>query len=138
VTSSSCHNTNSDAHNSWEPKENVTAPALLAAYHEWNPAAVRKLETEQAGCSQSTLSLESKERTARTLLREDKCPLDSKRQTDKCPLESKWQSKALDPDNCAQKGNRCIKEETKTQPEGLPWKVTGFVERLRAVLLQPL
>src|SRR5882672_7387725 len=58
----------SDAHNSWEPKENVTAPALLAAYHERNTAAVRKLETKQADCSQSTLSLESKEQTAKALL----------------------------------------------------------------------
>ena len=66
-----------DAHNSWEPKENVTAPALLAAYHEQNTAAVRKLKMEQADCGQ------------------DKHPLDSKRQTDKHPLESKRQSKAL-------------------------------------------
>ena len=57
----------SDAHNSWEPKENVTAPALLAAYHEQNAAAIRKLEKEQAGCGQSMLSLESKEHTVRTL-----------------------------------------------------------------------
>src|SRR6267142_5511336 len=59
----------SDAHNSWEPKENVTTPALLAAYHERNTAAVRKLETEQADCGQSTSSLESKEQAAKALLR---------------------------------------------------------------------
>jgi len=58
----------SDAHNSWEPKENVTTPALLAAYHERNTAAVRKLETEQADCGQRMLSLESKEQTAKALL----------------------------------------------------------------------
>jgi len=110
----------SDAHNSWEPKENVTTPALLAAYHEQNTAAVRKLETEQADCGQSMSSLESKERTAKALLQEDKRPLDSKRQTDKHPLESKRQSKALDPDNCAWKGSWCIKEETKTQLEVRP------------------
>src|SRR6266850_2141697 len=90
----------SDAHNSWEPKENVTAPALLAAYHEWNTAAARKLETEQADCGQSTSSLGSKEHTARAMPQEGKCPLDPKGQTDKHPLESKRQSKALDPDNC--------------------------------------
>jgi len=106
-----------DAHNSWEPKENVTAPALLAAYHEQNTAAVRKLKMEQADCGQ------------------DKHPLDSKRQTDKHPLESKRQSKALDPDDCAQNGNRRINEETRTQPEVRPRKATGFVERLRAVFL---
>jgi len=129
----------SDAHNSWEPKENVTAPVLLAAYHEQNTAAVRKLETEQADCGQSMLSLASKERTAKALLQqEDKCPLDSKKQTDKCPLESKRQSKALDPDNCTQKGIWCVKEETKTQPAALLRKATGFVQKLRALLLQPL
>jgi len=58
----------SDAHNSWEPKENVTAPALLAAYHEWNTAAVRKLEIEQEDCGQSTSSLESKGQTTKALL----------------------------------------------------------------------
>jgi len=125
----------SDAHNSWEPKENVTAPALLAAYHEWNTGAIRKLEAERADCSQSMSSLESKERTARILLQEDKRPLDPKRQTDKRPLESKRQSKVLDPNNCTQKGNQHAKEETRTQPETLPWKATGFVEKLRAVLL---
>ena len=127
----------SDAHNSWEPKENVTAPALLAAYHEWNTAAVRKLETEQADCGQSTSSLGSKECTAKALLQEDKHPLDSKRQTDEHPLESKGQSKVLDPDNCAQNGNQHSNEGTRTQPEVRPRKVTGFVKRLRAVLLQP-
>src|SRR6266850_7942308 len=107
----------SDAHNSWEPKENVTAPALLAAYHERNTAAVRKLETEQEDCGQRTSSLEPKEHTAKALLQqEDKRPLDSKRQTDKDPLESKRQSKVLDSDDCARNGNRCIDKETKTQP----------------------
>jgi len=71
----------SDAHNSWEPKENVTTPALLAAYHGQNAAVIKRLEAEQAGCSQSKLSLESQECTARALLQEDKCPLEPKRKS---------------------------------------------------------
>src|SRR6266850_2385780 len=127
----------SDTHNSWEPKENVNAPLLLAAYHERNTAAVRKLETEQADCGQRTTSLKPKERTAKALLQlEDKHPLNSKKRTDKRPLESKGQSKALDPDDCAQIRNR--HEETKTQPAAPPRKATGFVQRLRAILLQPV
>jgi len=127
----------SDAHNSWEPKENVTTPALLAAYHEQNTAAVRKLKTGQADGGQRTTSLEPKERTAKALL-EDKHPLDSKKRTDKCPLESKRKSKALDPDDCAQIRNRRNREETNTWPSALPRKTTGFVQRLRAILLQPI
>jgi len=126
----------SDTHNSWEPKENVTAPALLAAYHEQNTVAARKLETEQADCGQSMLSLKSKECTEKALLRqEDKRPLDLKKQTDKCPLESKRQSKVLDPDDCTRNGNWRINEETKTQPGASPRKETGFVQKLRAILL---
>src|SRR6267142_4141786 len=129
----------SDTHNSWEPKENVTAPTLLAAYHERNTAAVRKLETEQADCGQRTLSLDSKRQTAKALLqRQDKRPLDSKGQTDERPLDSKGQSKALNPDNCAQYRNRHVKKETKAQPAVPPRKKTGFVQRLRAILLRPI
>ena len=98
----------------------MTAPVLLTAYYRQNAAAIKKLETEQAGCSQRTSSLESEERTTKALLQEDKRPLDPKRQTDKHPLGSKRQPKALDPDSCAQKGSWRNKEETKTQPEVRP------------------
>src|SRR6266850_3927525 len=113
----------SDAHNSWEPKENVTTPALLAAYHERNTAAVRKLETEQVDCGQRTLSLEPKEQIAKALLQQE---------------ESKGQSKALNSDDCAQRRSRRIKEEAKAQPAVPPRKTTGFVQRLRAILLRPI
>ena len=130
---------NSDTHNSWEPKENVTTPALLAAYHGRNTAAVRKLKTEQADCGQRTSFLEPKECTAKALLQlEDKRPLDSKKQTDKHLLESKRQSKALDPDDRARNGNLHVNKETKTQPGTSSKKTTGFVQRLRAILLRPL
>ena len=131
----------SDAHNSWEPKENVTAPALLAAYHEQNAAVIRKLEMEQAGCSQSTLSLGPKERTTRALPQKDEHPLEPKREPirhfgidSRCHQKTK---EALGPDSCAQNGNQCIQEETKTQPKMMPRKVTGFVQRLRAIFLRP-
>ena len=91
----------SDAHNSWEPKENVNAPTLLAAYHEWNTAAIRKLEEEQVDCGQRTLSLKPEECTARTTPQADKCPLGPKRQTDKCPLGPNGKTKALDTNDCA-------------------------------------
>jgi len=117
----------------------VTAPALLAAYHEQNAAAIKKLEAEQADCGQSTLSLESKECTTRVLPREDKHPLEPKRKSIRhFGINSRHHQKTkevLNPDNCTQNGNWHIKEETKTQPEVLPWKATGFVERLRAILL---
>src|SRR6267142_2495354 len=132
----------SDAHNSWEPKENVNAPALLAAYHEQNTAAIRTLETEQADCGQSTSSLESQERAMRTLPQEEEHPLEPKRKSIRhfgtnyrCHQKTE---EALNPDNCTQKGNRCIKDETKTQPATSPRKATGFVQKLRAILLQPL
>jgi len=128
----------SDAYNSWEPKENVTTPVLLAAYHEQNTAAIRKLKTEQADCSQRMLSLESKGCTAQTSPQATKHPLGPKRQTDKRPLEPKGKSKALDPNNCTQNGNWHIKDETKTQFKTMPIKVTGFVQKLRAILLRPL
>jgi len=131
-----------DAHNSWEPKENVTAPVLLAAYHEWNTAAIRELEAEQADCGQSTSFLKSKEHTARTLPQEDKRPLEPKRKSLRhFGINSRHHQKTkevLDPDNCTQNRSRRIREETKTQPEILPQKATGFVQRLRAILLRPL
>jgi len=117
----------------------VTAPALLAAYHKQNAAVIRKLETEQADCGQSTLSLEPQECTARTLPQEAECPLEPTGKplrhfgiNAKCHQKTK---EALDPDNCAQSGSWCIEERTKTQPEASPRKATGFVQRLRAILL---
>jgi len=49
--------------------------------HKQNTAAIRKLETEQANCGQSTSSLESKERNARHCYNKAGSPLDSKGQT---------------------------------------------------------
>jgi len=102
----------------------------------------RTLETEQADCGQSTLSLESQEHTAMTLPQEDKHPLEPKRKPLRhFEINSRHHQKteeALDPDDCAQKGNRRIKDETKTQPAASPGKATGFVQRLRAILLWPL
>src|SRR6267142_917647 len=46
----------SDAHNSWEPKEAINAPVLLAAFYGRNPGAIRKTELEKADCGQRTLS----------------------------------------------------------------------------------
>ena len=67
----------SDAHNSWEPKEDVNAPMLLTAFHGQNPGAIRKLEMEGADCSQRTLSLDQGEctRTQRTQPQIIKCQL---------------------------------------------------------------
>ena len=109
-------------------------PVLLVAYHERNIAAIRELKTEQADCSQRTLSLESEECTAQAMSQDTKHPLTSKKQTDKYPLEQKGQSKALGPDNCAQNGNWHVKNETKTMPR----KATRLVQKLRAAFLQPL
>jgi len=52
----------SDAHNSWEPKEDVNAPVLLTAFYGRNPAAVRKLEMGSPDCGQGTSSLKTEER----------------------------------------------------------------------------
>jgi len=48
----------SDAHNSWEPKEDVNVPVLLTAFYKQNPGAIRKLEMEGADYGQRTLSLD--------------------------------------------------------------------------------
>ena len=53
----------SNAHNSWEPKEDVNAPVLLTAFYGQNPGAIRKLEMGSLDCSQGTLPLDHKERT---------------------------------------------------------------------------
>jgi len=42
----------SDAHNSWEPKEDVNAPMLLTAFYGRNPGAIRKLEMGSLDCIQ--------------------------------------------------------------------------------------
>src|SRR6267142_2586145 len=46
----------SDAHNSWEPKEAINAPVLLAAYYGRNLGAIRKTELGKTDCTQRTLS----------------------------------------------------------------------------------
>ena len=53
----------SDAHNSWEPKEDVNIPVLLTAFYGQNPGAIRKLEMGSLDCSQGALPLETKECT---------------------------------------------------------------------------
>jgi len=53
----------SDAHNSWEPKEDVNVPVLLTAFYGQNPGAIRKLEMGGADCGQGTLSLDQGECT---------------------------------------------------------------------------
>jgi hypothetical protein len=53
----------SEAHNSWEPKENVNAPELLASFHKQNPAAIRVAKSGTSDCTHRTLSLEAKGRT---------------------------------------------------------------------------
>ena len=53
----------SDAHNSWEPKENVNAPELLASYHEQNLIAIRASKLNPKKDIRRTLSLESAECT---------------------------------------------------------------------------
>jgi len=55
----------SDAHNSWEPEEDVNAPVLLTAFYGQNPGAIRKLEKENTDCGQRTLSLDQRECTRR-------------------------------------------------------------------------
>jgi hypothetical protein len=42
---------NSEAHNSWEPKENVNAPELLVAFHGNNPGAIRMIKKEKEDCA---------------------------------------------------------------------------------------
>jgi len=101
----------SDTHNSWEPKENVNAPALLAAYHEQNTAAIRKLEEEQMDCGQRMLSLRSGKRTARTTPQAVKHPLGPKRQTDECPLGLNGKTEALATEDRAQKGKKWKKKQ---------------------------
>jgi len=88
----------------------VTTPVLLAAYHRQNAVAIRKLEIEQAGCSQSMLSLESKEHTARALPQEAEHSLEPKREPlrhfrmhSRCHPRTK---EVLDPNNYAQKGTK--------------------------------
>jgi hypothetical protein len=44
----------SEAHNSWEPKENVNAPALLTAFHGNNPGAIRMIKKEKKDYTQGT------------------------------------------------------------------------------------
>src|SRR6267142_261637 len=53
----------SDTHNSWEPKEAIKAPVLLAAFYGRNPEAIRKTEMEKADCGQRTLSSDPGEHT---------------------------------------------------------------------------
>jgi hypothetical protein len=55
-----------EAHNSWEPKENVNAPELLIAFYSNNLGAIRMIKKEGEGCTQSMLSSESEE-CAKTL-----------------------------------------------------------------------
>src|SRR5882672_9920837 len=52
----------SDAHNSWEPKEAINAPVLLAAYYGQNPGAIRKMKKGRIDCTQRTLSSDLGER----------------------------------------------------------------------------
>jgi hypothetical protein len=42
----------SEAHNSWEPKENVNTPELLVAFHGNNPGAIRTIKKEKKDCTQ--------------------------------------------------------------------------------------
>ena len=58
----------SEAHNSWEPKENVNAPILLAAFHERNPAAIRtlKFKKDDGAASQSEQEEEESTRMRKT------------------------------------------------------------------------
>ena len=117
----------------------MTAPALLAAYHEQNTTAIRKLETKQADCGQRKLSLESEERTAQIAPQAAKHPLEPKRESIRHfgtnYRRHQKTEEVLNPDNDTQKGNQCIKDKTKTQPATLPRKMTGFVKKLRAILL---
>jgi len=53
----------SDAHNSWEPKEAINAPVLLAAYYGRNPGAIRKTELGRTDCVRRTSSSDLGERT---------------------------------------------------------------------------
>jgi hypothetical protein len=41
----------SEAHNSWEPKENVNTPALLIAFHGNNPGEIRVIKKEKEDCT---------------------------------------------------------------------------------------
>jgi hypothetical protein len=52
-----------DAHNSWEPKENVNAPVLLTAFHGNNPEAIRAIKNEKKDCAQGMWSYETEECT---------------------------------------------------------------------------
>jgi Chromo (CHRromatin Organisation MOdifier) domain len=56
----------SEAHNSWEPKENVNVPELLVAFHGNNPEAIRMIKKEKEDCAQGTWSYETEERTTST------------------------------------------------------------------------
>jgi hypothetical protein len=53
----------SEAHNSWELKENVDAPALLTSFHGNNLGAIRVNKKEMKDCAQSMLSYETEEHT---------------------------------------------------------------------------
>jgi hypothetical protein len=53
----------SKAHNSWELKENVSAPVLLTAFHGNNPGAIRVIKKEKKDCAQGTWSYEMEECT---------------------------------------------------------------------------
>jgi Chromo (CHRromatin Organisation MOdifier) domain len=52
-----------EAHNSWEPKENVNVPELLVAFHGNNPGAIRMIKKEKEDCAQGTWSYETEECT---------------------------------------------------------------------------
>jgi hypothetical protein len=53
----------SDAHNSWEPEENVNAPVILAVFHKRKLAAIKVQKRIIDHCAPRTKSLGSKEHT---------------------------------------------------------------------------
>jgi hypothetical protein len=50
-----------EVHNSWEPKENVNAPILLAAFHKRNPAAIKTLKFKEGDGATNQIEQEEEE-----------------------------------------------------------------------------